>query len=72
MAKFKENCTYFNLHKEAIPDPSRGEDLFVFARPEEDSKEIWAGEPARNGEITWGQMTPDKSSTRRGSEDLER
>lgn len=60
MRKFKENCVFFNNHKETAPEPARGEDLFMFATAEEDTTEIWAGEPARGGEITWSQMTPEE------------
>ena len=60
MKKFKENCVFFNNHKETAPEPARGEDLFMFATAEEDISEIWAGEPARGGEITWSQMMPEE------------
>lgn len=53
MKKFKENSIYCTQHREALPDARRWEDLFMFATAEEDTKEILAGEPARNGETTW-------------------
>ena len=66
---YKIACVAYNLFSMEVEDPleARCENLFgdpptYFCLTQaENDDEVWVAEPARNGEITWSQMTPEEA-----------
>jgi hypothetical protein len=58
---YKASCVFYNS-KSGDPEQLEKSNLFLLGMPEnaKEGEEVWAGEPARNGEITWSQMTPEE------------
>eukprot|EP00435_Cladocopium_sp_Y103_P035246 s245_g9.t1 len=61
MGNYKAACIFYNQGSAATDHLVLGEEnLFMLATAENDHSEVYAGEPVRNGEITWSQMTPEE------------
>ena len=66
---YKAACVAYNLFSFEVEDPIDSKCAALFGDPPTyfcmsqapGDDEIWVAEPARNGEITWGQMTPEEA-----------
>eukprot|EP00435_Cladocopium_sp_Y103_P027150 s2554_g6.t1 len=61
MEEFKAASIFFNQHSsEQNPEEVLWNNLFLLAHAEGECEDLYAGEPARNGEVTWSQMSPEE------------